>query len=544
MAEKPEQQSVSRQERPSLWQRDRPGCIKYVLLVFVLLLVAAEIGTGEFRGFPNVGGLTWVVILVKLLLIALLVALIRVQRSLRCELTEPGGCTEETPDPTEGILYVTVRGTAAGGAFSHYTLEVRKAGEAAAIPGLVSYPGGAGSGGTPVVNGDLGRIDTTSLADGSYEVLLTVHPAWGGSPKPCTTTFQLLKAIVYINRIAGVPAISHAPVADNSNPFDPAAELEASGDRVAVGGSMRITGSAYIYECAARKIKTYAIRHAKVAAPGPEPGQPAKGDPVPGAFGSLVTQLDYVSPDHYEPWTRVGPAATDLVNTWKTMTIGANTYFKLNPGAWNSVPAGSGRSSLLLTAEDTSGVRYHDIQHVWLDNHPIQVKLVAFQWKNPATGNWETIPECTDLSLATHGLIRILGLAWDPLIDEDWWTPPAAPSQPNDNFGHYRLDYWKQFGPTEQLLGATPNRVPDLPAAPPVAVPTDADAGVLAEWDLETLDAGPSPSPGSAAPNSKLYRGEECTFTLRLFATDTTVVPGGPHHQGWDFESVKVVNDL
>jgi hypothetical protein len=89
----------------------------------------------------------------------------------------------------------------------------------------VSYPGGGASGSTPVINGELGQITTTSLIDGAYEIILTVYPAGPGSPKTCNTSFNLLKVIVYVSRVAKVPAISMAPTVGNPNPFDPAAEL-------------------------------------------------------------------------------------------------------------------------------------------------------------------------------------------------------------------------------------------------------------------------------------------------------------------------------
>ena len=527
--EVPRTQIQVEQRRP-LWQRDPPGCIKYVLLVLLVLLLLGEIAAGEFRGFPDVSTTTWIILVIKLLLIAGLLNLIRVQRSLECKLTEPSGCTEEEPNLAAGKLMVDVRGTASGGGFGKYILEVRRVGYTTPYD-VVSYPGGGSFGAVPVVNGLLGRIDTTGLSDASYEVTLLVYAAWGGNPCTKKIVFTLLKTAVYINRLADVPT--------DPNFVDPAAELRVSGDIVAVGYHMTIHGAAYIFECEKRKIKKYEIRYAKVAAPGGEHAQPAKGDPIPGAFVSSIVLLEYSTPDHYQPWNKVGIAPRNLINGWKTWTIGASTYFKLNPGTWNSVPVGSGRFSLLLTATDTTVVTYHDIPHIWLDNHPILANLVKFQWKNPKTDAWEDIPKCMDLSLKSHGTVRILGLAWDPVIDEAWW--PAV--SPNDNFGHYRLDYWKQFGPSKELQGDTAQRVPALPAAPPVPVPTDADADVLAEWDLTTLDAGAG---SGNAPDSKLYRGEACTFTLQLFVTDTTIIPGsgGPHHQKWDFESVKIVNDL
>lgn len=535
------------QEKPQrLTRRDVPGCIKYILLLLLILLLIGEITAGEFSKIGERGWIIWVILLIKLILIAGLIILIRVQRNLICKLTEPIGCTEEEPDPLTGKLIVSVKGTASGGVFSHYTLEVRKG--AITYPGIVSYPGGGAGGIAPVINGELGQINTTSLNDGAYEVILSVYPTGPGSSKTCTATFNLLKALVYINRVANVPVISTMPALGNANPFDPTAELRLDLPPAypfrSLGGLMTIAGAAYIYECAGRKIKKYEIRYAQVAAPGGEPTQPIKGDPIPATWpvADRVVLLEYPAPDYYQPWTRVGMAPMNLINSWKTMTIGGTTYFKLNPGTWVSGAAGSGRFSLLLTAEDTTGVTFHDIQHVWIDNKEIwpTVKIVKFQWKNPQTSLWEDIPPCEDLSLKKHGKIRIMGLAWDPLIDEAWWPPVA----PNDNFSHYRLDFWKQFGPSHELKGNTFARVPSLPPVAPVPTPTDADADELAVWDLAILDAGPLPSPYVPPPDPKIYRGESCTYSVQLFATDTTVVNESTTHYRYYEVPVKIVNDL
>ena len=460
MEKKDVRQPVS--EKPQRRVRDLPGCLKYILLLLLILLLLGEIATGQFSKITEAGWLTWVILLIKLILIAGLIALIWLQRELRCEITAPTGCTEEEPDPVAGILFVRVMGTASGAVFGSYTLEIQKNVDPP-IASVVSYPGGGASGSAPVIGGELGRINTTSLSDGAYTITLRVYPAGAGSPKVCTITFNLLKVIVYVNRVAGVQAIV---LPNNANPFDPTAELRTDYAAAppphdfrtrSLGGSMTIKGAAYIYECAARKIKKYEIRYAGVAAPGTEPPQPNKGDPIPATWpvGQRIVLFEYAIPDQYQPWTRVGPASMDLINSWNTMTIGGTTYYKLNPGSWNSAVAASGRFSLLLTAEDTTGVTYHDIQHLWLDNKQMfytvgpdvfyTVRIVKFQ--RLVAGVWQDIPPCEDL-LLSFGNIRIMGLAWDPVISEAW--PLTA--TPNDNFGHYRLDYWKQFGPAHELL--------------------------------------------------------------------------------------------
>jgi hypothetical protein len=531
-------------DRPRRQVRDLPGCIKYILLLLLILLLLGEIWSGEFSRGAEFGWLTWVILLIKLILIAGLIALIWVQKSLKCNLTAPTGCTEEEPDPAIGILFVKVIGTASGAVFGSYTLEIQKDGDPP-IPGVISYPGGGASGSVPVISGELGRINTTSLSDGAYTITLRVYPAGPGSQCVHTISFNLLKVIVYMNRVAGVPAIV---LPDNANPFDPTAELRTDFAPAppphdyrtrSLGGLMTIKGAAYIYECAARKIKKYEIRYAGVTAPGLEPPQPIKGDPIPAIWpiAQRIVLIEYAIPAQYQPWTRVGPASMDLINSWNTMTIGGTTYYKLNPSWWSSAAAASGRFSFLLTAEDTTSITYHDIQHIWLDNKSIIGEIVKFQ--RLVSGVWKDIPPCTDLLLSFH-TIRIMGLAWDPVIDEAWWPPVS----PNDNFGYYRLDFWKQFGAAVGLTGNITTRVPALPAAPPVIAPTSANAGELAQWDLTTLDAGPVPSPYVPPPYPKIYRGESCTYDLQLFVTDTTVVDESSTHYKYFPVPVKIINDL
>ena len=530
----------TRKQRP-----DIPRYIKYILLLLLLILLIGEIRMGEFREISNAGWLTWFILFIKIILIIGIIILIWVQQHLKCQITAPTGCTEEQPDPIIGMLFVKVYGTASGTVFGSYTLDVQRDGDPP-IAGIVSYPGGGPSGSSPVIAGELGTINTTSLMDGAYTIILKVYPSGYGSPHVCTASFNLLKTIVYVNRVAGVQAIS---LPSNPNPFDTGAELcslfaiapdPAKFHIRSMGGGMYVTGAAYIYECALRKIKKYEIRYANVALPGTEPTQPMKGDPIPAtwpAAQSLVL-FEYSIPDEYQPWTRIGPAATDLINSWNSMTIGSTTFYKLNPTSWNSGAAGSGRFSLLLTAEDTMGITYHDIQHIWLDNKGIIGQIVKLQRLNDKNV-WIDIPPCTDI-LFSFNKIRVMGLAWDPVIDENWW--PAT--EPNDNFDYYYLSYWKQSGPVIDLTGPITNRVPALPVATPVPVPTAADAGELTLWDLHALDAGPRPSPGASAPDSKLYRGESCAYGLYLFVTDRTIVSEGTTHYIPFTFPVKLVNDL
>jgi len=511
---------------------DLPALIKYILLAFLILLLIIEIFSGEFRGFPEMKGLSWFILLLKLLLIILLIYLIRVQRDLRCQIISPKGCTQEEPDPASGQLIIRVKGTAGGAVFGHYTLDINPPGSA-----TISYPGGGASGTSPVTNGELGIINTTSLPDGNYTISLRVYPAGAGPFKLCTTTFSLLKVFVYISRVGSVQAISMSPVPNNPNPFDPQAELRVAGQIRSVGGMMSIKGAAFVFGCVNRMIKKYDIRFNKVLAPGTEIAQPNTDDPAPAWSVIPPLPLDYTLPAQYQPWTRIGPAATDLVNQWTTFTIFGSTYYKLSPTTWAS--SDSGRYSLLEVVEDTAGHRYFDIQHIWLDNFPVRGQIVKFQRRNPHTGMWDDIPTCTDL-LMSFGTIRVMGLAWDYVLDTAWWPPVA----PNDNFDHYELVFWKQFSAvTSGLISAT-SRVPALPALPPVPVPTVADAGELTLWNLADLDADAMPAT-SVDPANKIHRGSSCTYTLQLFVTDNSIVnDGATTHYIYHQVPVKIINDL
>ena len=209
---------------------------------------------------------------------------------------------------------------------------------------------------------------------------------------------------------------------------------------------------------------------------------------------------------------------------------------------------GGGKYSLLLITEDTASHRYFDLQKTWLDNWPVVAEFVKFQRPGPTPGSWIDIPSCTDI-LISWTTLRIIGLAWDALID------PAFPvaTEPNDNFDNYALNYSKQFVAGAVAIAVpTPNvRVPNNLSPVPGPLPTPADADVLAEWDLTGLDAGNPATPGdcsnpSGSPHS-LYRGCECTFLLTLRVNDTTITQTGSEyniHHPFRQESLKIINDL
>lgn len=545
-------------ENPNRQVRDLPGCIKYILLVFLILLLLAEIYAGEFRRFPDLTPLIWIVVLIKLILIALLIWLIKVQRTLNCKITAPAAdeCATEEIDTVQGIQFIRVKGTASGTVFGHYTLGI-----SGPYPYTVIYP--AGNGTVPVNNGELGKIDTTALDNGDYTITLTVFPIGAGAPHVCTVKFTLLKIAVYITRAAGVPAVP--------NWFEQDAEFVSGMHIVSIGGSIHLDGAAYVYTCADRKIERYEIRYARVAFPGPGPSQPGFDAAVPADWpaGNLVHAPLVYDPSKYWPWTKVGPAPMNLINDWITQHFGAPSpggtdYPCLAPTSWNSFgvipdPAHrGGRYSLLLIVTDTQAHRYYDMQRIWLDNWPVRCKILKFQRPDTTPGappnSWVDLPTCTDILMSWKKL-RIIGLAWDALIDSAW--PATAP---NDNFDNYGLSYEKQFSPTPAdaiPIAPTPDhpalaanrRVPDTLTPLPGPMAEDVNADLLVEWDLVTLDAGPLPAGDSCetAPDvgNKLYRKCACTYTLSLGVNDKTVEEGASftHHPSTN-KPIKIINDL
>ncbi len=527
---------VAAQEQARRRRRDIPQILKYLLLLILIGLLLSEIFSGEF---DDPGWVEWLILALKILLILGLLVLIWLQKALRCEITAPKGCVKEELDTTAGKVFVRVMGTASGVPFGSYTIEVTQDGDPP-IPNIVSYPGGGSSGTAPVVNGELGQINTASLVDGAYTITLTVHPAGFGSPKVCTVTFNLLKVLVVITQVGKIPAISMAPVPDNANPFDETAQLRKDYavappphdfQLVSVGGSISIDGAAYIYGCSGRKITRYEIRHARVVSPpGVDYPQPATLAPIPADWpvANRFQLLEYVSPDYYQPWTRIGLAPRNLINSWATFTFFGTTYFYLQEGKWNSAAIPSGRYSLLLTAEDSIGATFHDVQHVWLDNEPVFAQITGI----------ENVAPCADLALSQFAGtgMTVEGIAWDRLIDDAF--PDTAP---NDNFDKYRLQLFKQGGGAH-LVGDFTTRVIS-PFRKTGAPPTPAEAGDLANFDIVTvIDAD---GPGPSDPNVHIHRGTGCAYYFLLEVWDKTLLNDDTAtHYAWSIWPFCIANDM
>ena len=205
----------------------------------------------------------------------------------------------------------------------------------------------------------------------------------------------------------------------------------------------------------------------------------------------------------------------------------------------------TGKYSLLLKVEDTGGDTYYDIQRVFIDNEGIKAKIKELKY----TGTAASIPPCTDI-LINDGTgnarsLDIMGYATDPLIDVD-----LAPHLPNDNFDKYKVLIQKQGAPGNITIknntsSPIPNRATWKGGA--IEPPTD----VLGLLDLSWLDAdSPAPLDDAGVPipaSHRLTRGTSCTYVIKSYADDKTIVNEGTDHHipgGYYSFPVKIVNDL
>jgi hypothetical protein len=554
-------------ERPAKKVNDLPGCIKYILLLLLILLVFAEIYSGEFRRFPDWPYYIWAILLIKLALIAILIWLIRIQRDLRCQITDPKNCAKEEYD-SKGDPLIVVKGTASGVVFGHYTLDVYDS-TTTLIPNVVSYPGGGASGTAPVSNGVLGQIDTSDFDPGMYKVVLTVFPAGAGASKTCQSFFDLLKAAVWVGKIGHVPARDVG--AYTSDPSERIKLIKSgsglSDPETSVGGSIWVEGGAYVEGCGKRTCE-YGLEFLETSygTPMPEPPEP---DAV-GPWAALITPLPYGdSPAHPYWWnclfihipnyitngilTRfwsssvcIAPPAKPYTDetTWDTDTPNLNGRYIVRVHEKHK-PVG-----MPGPIEDL-----YDAATVWLDNRDIVVDIRKLKITGGAS-----LDVCQELSLKAFlptGKADIIGHAWDPIILD----PPtvAADLKPNDNFGSYTLHVLKDGGGYVPIAISGPPfpapPPPPLPLMPPqnyrvpnllqVTPPPQVDTDVLTVWNIVNfLDAGNAPTPYVAPPYPKIYRGERCAYNIHLFATDATVVSNGTTHHNTDDFPFCIMNDI
>jgi hypothetical protein len=544
--------------------RDLPGCIKYIILLFLLLLLFGEFYAGEFRGFPDVSRSVFAILFLKLLLILLLIILIWVQRRLFCELTEPTGCANEVIDPNTGNPRLTVKGTASGTVFGHYTLSLQGHPECP-----VTYPPGGGS--VPVVNGVLGWIDTSPVSPGAYTVELTVFPAGAGTPCIKRSSINIVRAAVWLDKVGQIKVqdIGQHPTDSTErlrvlkvNSIDP--------KETAIGGSVSVEGGAYLEGCGKRMFE-YALDHLAAPYGAADPGSPPPQADAAGGWTNILTLAYDDVPQHPYTWScgfliGIPNYITNGILTRKwdigNCSLPPHPLYQTNSGNnWNTGPL-NGRYTLRVHEKHKPlGMpapveNLYEAATMWVDNRTIIAKIRRFRLSGGAG-----LDVCGELMLSQFlpamGKVDILGHAWDPLIVD----PPAAPvgHRPNDNFGGYRLQFKKDGGALKDIVISAPPYVPPPPspvlvnprpvpnvrqvAAPPADDLTNAD--VLTVWDIvKALDAGPMPPAPAPDPGEKIYRGQRCAYIVYLSVWDETHVSDDGGHADNDQFPFCIVNDL
>ena len=554
-------------------QKQRPGFrdVWQLIIKLILLLLVIAWFVKEYLQDKELDPIS---LLILLIILAFIIWLIKRQRHvvlLRCNLTSPNGCVKGDTNILSGKILEPVIGGAYGLGFSHYLIEVRDPG-ANLLSNVVIYPDGGGNpdtsltqGNLPITIGTLGWIDvekaTTDagillLTSTNFEVTLRVFDVYGGEKTtPCITNFDVSINEVYIKRVSTPWSVNFV---DPDEPLrradDPASELAT------IGGYMHVRGAANIYGCAGENIEEYTIWAI------PDPNFTFT-QPVP--LTAVTPQPDWVEVTHVEFKGQTidgtvysaddvraynildgNPNPDILTNTWGTRNecICVHIDFSISCSCWkvpdlkarafNSNTAllphkldpshikGTGKFTLLLQVIDTAGNQYYDIQRAWIDNEKEVAVITGIAglascqdiYTQDPNGNFKTVD--------------IEGTAWDALIDP---TGPDLTKPTSDNFDKYEVKFQKQGGATEVELITSNSPVPARPA--PVGV------GVLATWDLESLNK--STNPMGLPADQLLDTAESCTYDIILRVWDLTVVnehSPSVHYSGKITFPIKIIN--
>jgi hypothetical protein len=479
----------------------------------------------------------------------------------------PPTCSSLTFVAACSLAGIEIDGTAAGAAFTHYTLSYSVGGpiinDAVVYPDC-SRPPVNPSSATPVNSGVLGYLDVDLLppATTTVTVYLDVYGS-GGLHLQVNAVFNLAINAIQITAVATVAATV------GQDPFNPSPSIIKMVQNISnpafeqsVGGNISVTGSAYAFGCG-NQMTQY-----QLAEFGPAPGAiplPAP-TPSPTALGgnSLIPAPVVYDGTPAHPWSSgcfLSPQTPNtilngnLVAEWSTEScpIPFPSVPKISSNLkWNS--GTSGRYVIFLEVDEGPITPPHlpvvpageDQITVWIDNFPVTGLITQ-------VGN---VVGCGDLHLKDYvgTTAPVLGLAWDYPIDVT-----AAQKLPNDNFGSYSLSYQKNGGSMRSFLASdyTPNgtpagtpptvRVPNLWQAAP---PTPAQAALLASWDIVTaLDGGPPPDPNNpCVPTNpwQLPRGCRCAYVLELVVGDTTWVSdgGNNNNSGPILFAINIINDI
>ena len=480
----------------------------------------------------------------------------------------PPACSSLTFVAACGSLAgIEIDGTAAGSAFTNYTLSYSLGGpiinDAVVYPDC-SRPPITPSSSTPVNSGVLGYLDVDLLppATTMVTVYLDVYGS-GGLHLPRTAVFNLAINAIEITAVATVAAtVGQDPFNSSPSIIKMVQNVSNPAFEQSVGGVISVTGSAYAFGCG-KQMTQYQLAEfgpALGAIPLPSP------TPSPTALGGnpLIAPVIYDGTSAH-PWSSgcpFGPVTPntilngDIVAQWSTESClfpFPHTVPKISSNLkWNS--GASGRYVIFLEVDEGPIVSPHtpvvpageDQIAVWIDNFPVTGLITQI-------GN---VVGCGDLHLKDYvgTTAPVLGLAWDYPIDIT-----ATQKLPNDNFGSYSLSYQKNGGSMRPFLASdyTPNgtpagtpptvRVPNLWQATP---PTTAQAALLASWDIVTaLDGGPPPDPNNpcVATNPwQLPRGCRCAYVLELVVGDTTWVGDGGNNNstGPILFAINIINDI
>jgi len=567
--QKPQPQQKPPVERPQS-KLDIPHLIKWIILVILVILVIAEYRAGEYDRFPKMEGLSWLILFIKLLLIAIIIWLMRLQRSLKCQVTDPSACVTPEYDLAHDKSVIVVKGTAGGAVFQYYELVLKEG--AISLPVTVFYPGGGAAGTTPVTAGELGRIDVSGLEPAvSYKVEMTVH-ATTGATKVCTgSEFTMQRKIAFIDAIGAVPAQFVGLHPDDATEYlklvnyaslplpDPLPAVDPVEADVAIGGSVSVEGSADTYGCG-RQMVQYALQYQEVAS-----GNNAAQADAPAGWSAINPPLPFglLDPDHprwYSYLFGTFPNFVlngELTRVWKTVqkivSISPVTYADRRvtvKNHWSTLSL-NGRFTVrvMMTDDNIIGpsvpAQSYDAATVWIDNRQIEARITGLSVSGGAS-----LELCEELSLSqfisggTKVNMLVEGTAWDPLILNSY--PHTL--TPNDNFDLYNLHFKKDGSVVySNIVTGVTSSVPTEKNESFAALASQ--TGTLASWDIvAALDGGPKPSPASPplpASDPKIYRGDRCAYVLKLYVRDTTRLSdtGDIHDREFEWPFC-IINDL
>ncbi len=430
-------------------------------------------------------------------------------------LTKPTDCTSGThvdlTDPSSGVhtyaYLVEIRGKAFGGSFTGYKLGYRPGTSGAFLENdaHIVYPNtqtnadlGAGLVPTPVgsaiADGTLGYLNALYLTEGHYQIRLRAES--GGTPR--LLDFDLNRQYIEISEVSSMAV---------PNSADDTSQLPN-----AAGGSIRAYGSADTGGCADRRVERFQLEFA------PDHLSLAAIIALPPAARTTIANVDYTTDPVFTTMPR--PRLGEL-----TISIFKSTCFFLGipydcgkttsqPWATISGPidrfnvAGlNGKYTMLLTVAFSDATTAHESQQVWVDNR-VPVAWISTIEQNQ-NGTWVDVSGCDPISKAQGSMLRLVGVALDPLI-----LPAEPATAPNLNYASYQLAYSQDGLSTFTSLPAAsggPVGAVDIDAtgktgvgAAPVQPPIISAAEVLGEWDISSL--------------------EPCAYVVRLSVTDTTVV--------------------